>query len=94
MQGKDEWCQVSSTVRHVLKIDDVKFYECPASAITARSWQLMRLVNETTGGDHTDILHLPCPGTILDQPPWYREAVQIVRHERAAHRAKMMEKNR
>lgn len=76
----------------MLKEGDVKFFECPVSAIKQRTWDRIRLVNESTTGEHTDILHLPYPGTILDQPPWYREAVRIVRVERNEHRAREMEK--
>lgn len=94
LRGPDEWRQVSAALKPVLKIGDIKFYECPVSAITPRSWERMKLVNETTGGENTDILHLPFPGTILDQPPWYREAVRIVRHERAEHRSREFEKQK
>lgn len=40
------------------------------------------MVNETTSGESGDIHHLPYPGTVLDQPSWYREAVRIKRAER------------
>lgn len=56
------------------------------------TWQILGLVNEATSGENTDILHLPYPGTILDQPPWFREAVRIVANERARHRREQMEK--
>jgi len=65
----------------VLKIDDLKFFECPQSAVKPRSWHLLSLVTETTDADG-NILHLPYPGTILDQPGRYREAVRIVKSER------------
>lgn len=91
--GRDEWLQVPAGLRHVLKIDDLKFYQCPVSCITPRTWRMLRTVNETTNADG-DILHLPYPGTILEQPEWYREAVQIVRSERARHRREEMEKLR
>lgn len=70
----------------------MKFFECPVSAITRRTWDLIRLVNETALGEHMEQLYFPEPGTILDQPPWYREAVRIVRQERAEHRARELEK--
>lgn len=84
---------VSSTLRHVLKVADTKFFECPQSAVKSKTWQILSLVNETTGGENTDILHLPYPGTILDQPPWFREAVRIVASERNRHRREQMEKS-
>ena len=85
---------VSSTLKHSYKTRTgaVKFFECPVSAIKQRTWNLMRLVNETTSSEHCDILHLVAPGTILDQPLWFTESVQIVRSERAEHRLREMEK--
>ena len=83
---------VSSTLRHVRKMGDIKFFECPISAIKPHTWNLMRLVNDATSSEHCDILHLVAPGTILDQPLWFTEAVQIVRSERAAYRQAQMEK--
>lgn len=92
LQGAEEWRTISSTQRHVLKAGDIKFFECPTSAIKHRTWQILRLINETIGGEQGDILHLPYPGTILDQPQWYREAVRIVRAERAEQRRAQIEK--
>lgn len=66
----------------VLKIDDLKFFACPVSFITARSRQLLELVNETCDLETGKIDHLPYPGTITQQPDWYREAVKIKRNER------------
>jgi hypothetical protein len=92
LKGKNEWIMVTSTLRPIVKVDDIKFYECPVSAISHRTWQRIRLVNETTDPEHTNILHLPFPGTFLDQPPWYRQTVQIVRQERAANRQRELDK--
>jgi hypothetical protein len=66
----------------VLKIDDLKFFACPLSFISSKSWQMLELVNETTDLETGRILHLPYPGTITQQPEWYREAVKIKRNER------------
>jgi len=80
--GPVEWRRVTSLHgKPAAKIDDLKFFECPGSAITRSTWQILALVNETTDREG-NILHLPYPGTILDQPPWYREAVRIVASER------------
>lgn len=92
LKGVHDWRQVSSTLRHVLKIGDIKFFECPVSAITPRTWARIKLINETARGEHMENLYLPNPGTIQDQPPWYREALRIVQHERAEHRAREMKK--
>jgi hypothetical protein len=43
---------------------------------------MLELVNETTDWESGRILHLPEPGTITQQPAWYREAVKIKRAER------------
>lgn len=80
-------------LRHVLKMDDLKFFRCPVSVITRASWDLLQLVNDTTSSDG-DILQLPCPGSYLDQPERYREAVRIVKTERAAWRRQEAEKKR
>ena len=92
LQGAKEWRQVSSTLKHVLKIGDLKFFSCPVSTVTRRTWDLMRLVNETVSSEHCDILHLIAPGTILDQPPWFLQSVRTVRSERTEHRRRELEK--
>lgn len=94
LQGLDEWITVSTKARDILKLGDMKFMACPVSTITPRTWQLIKLVNETTSAENCEILHLPFEGGLLDQPIWYRQAVEIVRHERAEHRAEEMEKIR
>lgn len=91
--GRENWRQVSATLRNVLKIDDLKFFECPQSAITQKTWRILSLVHETTNNDG-DILHMPFEGGILDQPPWYREAVRMVKRERAAHQKRKIEEAR
>lgn len=85
LHGGDEWNRLVPTSYHdheVLKIDDLKFFVCPLSFITPRSWEMLGLVNETTSGETCEILHLPFPGSYLEQPEWYREAVRIKRGER------------
>lgn len=83
---------MSAATPHVLKIGDIKFFECPVSAIKPSTWKLMQMVNETALGEHMEQLYLPEPGTILDQPPRWREAIRITRHERAEHRNRELEK--
>lgn len=80
-------------LRPVLKLGDIKFYRCPLGSITPASWQLLHLVQETTNADG-DIIQLPYPGALLDQTPRYREAVRIMRAEKARHRQEQMEKTR
>lgn len=77
---REEWKQTANT-QHVEKVLDTKFYACPNSIITGKTWQILKLVNETVDAD-CNILHLPYEGAYLDQPPWYREAVIIVRANR------------
>lgn len=82
--GDHEWNILVPTGYHqneVQKMGDLKFFECPQSFITRRSWQIIALVNETADADG-NILHLPFSGTILEQPLWYRGAVKMVRSER------------
>lgn len=67
----------------MLKIADSKFLECPLSAIPPAAWDLLGLVTDATDREG-NILHLPCPGALLDQPPWFRQAVRIVRAERGS----------
>jgi hypothetical protein len=93
LQGEQEWLSVTEELEDVLKIDDLKFFACPISTITTRTWQILDLVNETTDDETTKIIHMPRPGTILDQPHWYREAVKIVRAERNRHRSEQHEKD-
>jgi hypothetical protein len=90
---KSEWLQIPGDLRPVLKLDDLKFYQCPVSSISQKTWQILELVNETTNAE-CDILHLPYQGTILDQPIFYREAVKIVRNERNKHRQRKMDEMR
>lgn len=93
LTGAAEWRRVSASLRHVLKIADTKFFACPVSTITRRSWDMLALVNQTTSAEG-NILHLPLPGSYLQQPAWYREAVQIVRSERARHQREELDKEK
>jgi hypothetical protein len=85
--GAEEWRQVSKTLRHALKIDDLKFFVCPLSYITPQSWDLLALVNETTdseSGQYLNIGHLPGLAAEIQKAGEgrYREAVRIKRNER------------
>lgn len=88
---RQEWLSVSSHLRAVKKIAKIKFFECPQSAITKKTWNIIALVNEVTNKD-TDILHLPFKGTILEQPEWFREAVKITKSERIKYQKEQLEK--
>lgn len=90
---KDEWKEWPASLRHVEKWGDLKLFACPLSTITAQTWQVLRIVNQTTDADGC-IRQLPYPGAYLDQPLWYRQAVEIVTKERAEHRKDEMEKRR
>jgi len=48
-------------------------------------------VQETTNGDG-DIIQLPYPGALNEQPPRWREAVRIMRAEKGRHRQEQLEK--
>jgi hypothetical protein len=81
--GIDEWRAVPVAYHRMQlqKFGDLKLFECPTSFITSRTWQIIALVNESTNSEG-DILHLPFPGTLLEQPIWYREARRMVQAER------------
>lgn len=81
---RDEWEQVPNQYHshEVRKIDDLKFFECPLSAIRPATWDLLRQVNTCCNADGS-IIHLPEPDlSILDQSPRFMAAVEIVRAER------------
>jgi len=75
----------------VKKAGPVIFYECPLSYITAKTWQLLQVVNDTTDGD-CNIMIAYTDGPYLTQPDWYKEAVRIVRGARAEYRAEKLKK--
>lgn len=94
LEGAAEWRQVSRKLLHVLKIADTKFFACPIGCITRRSWQILRMVNDLCGAENCEILHMPFDGDYFDQPPWFLDAVRIVREERARHHSEEMKKLR
>lgn len=79
---KDEWHTVSIHHRPALKVGDVKFYECPVTAITPKTWEILSIVNECTDSEG-NILNLPFAGSLTDQPQWFRKAVKMVKEERS-----------
>ena len=89
---KHEWKEWP-VIKHVEKWDDLKIFECPLTAIKPQTWEILRIVNATVNGDG-DILNLPFAGAYMDQPRWYRQAVEIVKRERGEHRRKDMEQRR
>jgi hypothetical protein len=94
LEGVKEWRSISRTMLHVLKIDSTKFFSCPIGCITKSSWQILRMVNDLCGAENCEILHMPFEGTYFDQPPWFLDAVRIVRQERARHRKEEFEKRK
>jgi len=96
--GAQEWGSIPASRKHALKLDDadgkapLKFMACPVSTTTPHTWELIRLVNRCTGGEGTDLQHLPWPGLITDQPPGFLEAVDMMRGERFAYQKKQMAK--
>lgn len=79
--GQAEWRLISAKIRFIAKWGDLKLFECPLSFITKKTWEILQIVNETTNAAG-EILLLPWPGTLLEQPSWYRESVRIVRAEK------------
>jgi len=94
LEGAVEWRSISRKSLHVLKIADTKFMSCPIGCITRSTWQILRMVNDLCGPENCEILHMPFEGTYFDQPPWFIEAVRIVRQERARHRREEMDKRK
>lgn len=91
MQGREEWLQVPADLKFAAKMGDMKFYRCPLASITPETWALLELVNDCISAEHGDLIQLPYPGTVADQPEKFREAVRIVRSERAQWRQQKME---
>lgn len=97
LQGAEEWQQVPGSLRHVLKLGDIKYFQCPVSLITPYSTSLLQLVTDTINADG-DLLPL-CDGhpallEIAQRPNAWREAVRIVKIERAEHRKQELERSR
>jgi hypothetical protein len=88
-----EWPELPASVKHVEKWGDLKILACPMSTITSQTWEILRIVDVTLDAEG-NIACLPYPGAYLEQPIWYRQAVDIVRRERSEHRRKEMEKRR
>jgi hypothetical protein len=72
---------------------DIRFYECPVSCITKRTWSIIKLVNECLDAEG-NLIQLPFPGCLTQQPKWFRQAVQVVKTERAEYRARELEKKK
>lgn len=80
----EEWDSVPVDYHdlEVKKLDTIKFFSCPCSAITGDTWDLLRQVNLCTNAAG-EIVHLPEPEfSIMDQSPRFLRAVEIVRSER------------
>lgn len=87
---RDEWKEWP-TIKHVEKWGDLKLFECPLTVITSQTWEILRIVNSTVNSDG-DIV-LPYEGlTYVEQPAWYKQAVEVVRRERYEHRKQEMDK--
>jgi hypothetical protein len=87
---KSEWLSWPESLKpYGGKWGDLKFYECPRSAITSKTWEILALVDETTeynpSTKDTRTTSLPFEGAWLDQPEWYRQTFSIVKRERMLH---------
>jgi hypothetical protein len=81
---KLEWQTASRDIR-AIKIGEVKFYRCPISTITRKTWEILKVINATTDVDGNIII--PYVGqSYTDQPEWYKQALNIVTHIRATSR--------
>jgi len=80
----EEWDQVAAGYHEheVKKIEDLKFFACPITAITGNTWELLRQINLCCNSAG-EVVHLAEPEfSILDQSPRFLEAVNIIRGER------------
>jgi hypothetical protein len=75
----------------VAKWGGLKLFECPISAISRQTWEIIKAVNNTTDpeGNCVRPFRAVCWD---DEPLWYQQAVEIVRRERAKYRAEETEK--
>lgn len=88
----DEWNLYPPEKKPVEKIYRTKFFACPVSTITQSTWEMIRLANACLSGESDAITTLPFSGGYLDQPHWFREAIEIIRNERAEARKEALEK--
>ena len=54
------------------------------SFVTRKTWDILGIVNETID-ENGKINVMPYKGAYMDQPPWYKKAVSVVRSNRAAY---------
>lgn len=88
----DDWNLYPPEKRWVDKVYHTKFFACPLSTITQGTWEMIRLANASLSGEQDAITTLPFSGGYLEQPHWFREAMEIIRNERAEARKEALEK--
>lgn len=92
LNGPDDWRLYPPERKWVEKVWRTKFFACPLSTITQGTWELIRLANQCLSGEGDAITVLPFGGGLLEQPPWFREAMDIIRSERAEYRREQLDK--
>lgn len=92
LNGPDEWRLYPPDKRPVKKLWRTKFFACPISTITEGTWELIKLANVCLSGEGDAVTCLPYSGGYLEQPLWFREALEIIRTERGKWRSEQMEK--
>ena len=92
LNGPDEWRLYPLERKPVLKLGRSKFFACPVSTVTPHTWEMLRLGNACLSGENDAITILPFAGGYLDQPSWFREAMEIIRTERGKWRQDQREK--
>jgi hypothetical protein len=85
-----EWSGRPRSLKHVLKGIGVKLYECPTTAITKETWDIIKIVNATTdeNGFPTNI-NLESYQRL---PTWYKQATEITQQMRSDHRRAQLAK--
>lgn len=71
----------------------IKLFECPLSCITPQTWEIIKAVNNTTNEDGYPVRSFRSMGWD-DEPMWYKQAVEVVQRERAAHRKKQLDEQK
>lgn len=92
LNGPEDWKLYPPEKKPVAKLDRTKFFACPVSTITPHTWEMIRLGNACLTGEDDAITTLPFSGGYLEQPPWFREAMEIIRGERGRYRKEQLEK--
>jgi hypothetical protein len=86
----DEWLTIPESRAHVVKWPGIKIMACPLTLITEKTKAILRVVNSTVDENGYSIRAFRSL-TWEQEPEWYKQAVEIVRHQRSKYRAYIRE---